>query len=823
MAGLLGGIRAGILVGVVSILVQLGFITGVSPWENEPEVSQWFVNGCYLFAVMMLQVYSVRQASRRSAKLLSARQKAEKELTESEERFRVAFEGAGAGIAFIGLDGRLLRANQALADLTGFTREELMDIGFQGFTHRDDLNVDEHLYCDLLKGMCDRYSIDKRYIHKSGLRIWVRLTVSMVRNTDHGSQPYSIAIIEDITEKKQTELELAAYREELEERVKERTEELRGALQIAEKATAARGQFLANVSHELRTPMNAILGLTHLLLRTNLFPRQREDLTKIRVAAGDLLGLLNDLLDFSKMDAGRIELESVVFHIDAVMDSVVDLLAVRSSEKGLALSIEIDGAIPDPVMGDPMRLRQILINLVGNAIKFTASGSVALSVKLLEMDENTVQLEFAITDSGPGVSLSLRPHLFDPFRQADGSMTRRYGGTGLGLAICKQLVEQMSGMIDLDDSFAGGSRFYFRLPFAVAAATAVATPVFTEEAGEDLMAGDDLSGSESHLPLYGRVLVVEDNEINLQVARGLLHSFGLLVDSARNGKEGVEKATSGHYEAILMDLQMPQMDGFEATRQIRQQHVTTPILAMTAHAMDFEKKRCLAAGMNDHIPKPVDPDVLYSTLCRWIHLPMRRSVVQVVPEGLNMPGFDAKEALGRLEGDVQLYRRLLHYFMRDHSGDGVLIEQALLDDDERTARRLLHSLRGAALNLAARDVLSSLREVDTVMKDYGWDATQLQPRIADLKKALSAAVKAVQNVRPRVDQITEQEQAFRHEPPTLVLLQTLLHRQSMDARQYLERLRGELNACEDDLANRLAAAMDQFDYGRALAMLEPHL
>lgn len=756
---------------------------------------------------------------------ISERYSAEAALRASEERFRITFESAGAGIALIDPEGRILSSNQALTDLTGFSADELIELNFRDFTHPDDLDADVQLYGELLEGKRERYILDKRYIRKNGSVVWARLTVSLVRSADHSRQSYAIAIVEDITEKKRTELELAAYRDELEEMVRERTEELRGALQIAEAATVARNEFLANVSHELRTPMNAVIGLTHLALGTDLNPRQREYLSKIRGAARDLLGLLNDLLDFSKMEAGRIELESVPFHLDRLLDSVLDLVSIRATEKNLQLSIDIAEHVPLHVIGDPMRLRQILINLAGNAVKFTDTGSVTLLVKKAESDSASLQLEFSIIDTGPGVPAALRPHLFEPFRQADGSMTRRYGGTGLGLAICRQLIEQMGGSIGLDDSFAGGSRFFFTLPFSTPRSGEVIAdiPAIDEDRYKVEALDSDHVIRETRLPLPGRILVVEDNEINLQVARELLHSFGLSVDVARNGVEGVRKATSGEYQAILMDLQMPEMDGYEASRQIRQRHIETPILAMTAHALESEKKRCLAAGMNDHIPKPVDPDLLYRTLSRWLSLPTRRKTMHTIPETFDVSEFDVPSAVRRLDGDINLFVRLLEYFVRDHRDDAVLIEKALEAGDEKGVRRRIHTLRGAASNLSAREILSVLLEMDRLIEEHGWDAQRLKPFAQRLKNTLLVAIqsieKALVNVRPEI----ARPLLSTDETLSLPLFDALLARQSLSARQHLEHLRPELEQMKPGLASRMAEAMDRLDYAAARKLLAPYI
>jgi len=295
------------------------------------------------------------------------------------------------------------------------------------------------------------------------------------------------------------------------------------------------------------------------------------------------------------------------------------------------------------------------------------------------------------------------------------------------------------------------------------------------------------------------------------------------VDVARNGVEGVRKATSSEYQAILMDLQMPEMDGFEASRQIRQRHIETPILAMTAHALESEKKRCLAAGMNDHIPKPVDPDLLYRTLSRWLSLPTRRKSLQTIPDTFSVSGFDVPSAVRRLDGDITLFMRLLEYFVRDHRDDALLIERALEAGDEKGVRRLIHTLRGAASNLSAREILSVLLEMDRLIEEHGWDAQRLKPFVQRLKNSLLIAVQSVEkslmDVRPERDRpLLSSDEAL-----SLPIFDALLVRQSLSARQHLERLRSELEQMKPGLAEHIAEAMDRLDYAKARKLLAPYI
>ena len=477
---------------------------------------------------------------------------------------------------------------------------------WSGNIHPDDARhvmgqLDEHL-----SGRRARYEAEYRLRSRNGDFLWVHDRGRVCERDATGAATRVVGMVQDITTRKQAEAELARHRLHLQDLVEERTAALSIAKEAAEAANRAKSSFLANMSHELRTPMSAIIGMTGLALQRAEDPVLRDQLGKADQASQHLLGLINDVLDLSKIEAERLVLEETDFTLDGVLASLAQLTGHRAAEKGLPLRIE-----PDPRLagrrfnGDPLRLKQVLLNLVDNAIKFTAHGGVSMRVQGHDDAGGPMRLRFEVTDSGIGVAPEVRPRLFTAFEQADNSMSRRYGGTGLGLAICKRLVAMMHGEIGVDSRPGLGSTFWFTVQLK----PALAPPAPAVRPGQALH-----RLKQQHAG--ARVLLVEDEPVSREVSTHLLAMAGLHVDSADDGLQALQAARQQVYDLILMDMQMPLLNGVGATQSIRAASLNrgTPILAITANAFDEDRQACLDAGMNGHLSKPIDAERLFEAL-----------------------------------------------------------------------------------------------------------------------------------------------------------------------------------------------------------------
>ncbi|MFG6433539.1 hybrid sensor histidine kinase/response regulator [Roseateles sp. LYH14W] len=503
-------------------------------------------------------------------------------------------------------------------------------------------------------------------------------------------------------------------------------EQARQAQLAAEAASQAKSVFLANMSHEIRTPMNAVLGFTDLALRTALTPLQSGYLSKARVAGETLLGLIDDILDLSKIEAGKLELEQAEFELDALAQALQVIVGQRSEAKGLKLQVTLRGAPPGAVVGDLQRLRQVLINLAGNAVKFTAAGEVTVDMHCTPVDATSLKLQCRVVDTGIGMTAEQMQRLFQPFSQGDAAMSRRFGGTGLGLAISRQLVELMGGSIAVNSTPGQGSSFHFTVRLGRSDRSLAPMPA------------PPVAAEQALLRLAGRrVLLVEDNEVNQVLAGELLRSVaGVALDIAGSGAEAIAAIARERYELVLMDVQMPGMDGYETVRRLRADPANRllPVIAMTAHASDSDRRDCLAAGMNDFVTKPVHPDLLFRVMARWLG-----SGTADLP---GEPGAPVSFAAGLQHcfGRAELYERVIDRFLQSYGGP-LGLEQALESGDHEAAALLLHGLLSSANSVGAVPLATQARTLATALREQ--DAQDLAPRLAQLRRQLDATLQAL--------------------------------------------------------------------------------
>jgi PAS domain S-box-containing protein len=515
---------------------------------------------------------------------ITTRLQMERERQRSEEQFRMVWEKSMDGMRLTDAEGRILRVNESFCRLVGKRREELEGELFPCIYSAEEQQRSLKHYRNRLRERKLEPRFERVQTLWDGRQIWFDLSISLLETP---AGPVVLSIFRDISESKKVE------------------KRLQTAVESAETASRSKSEFLANMSHEIRTPMNGVIGMTELALRTALTAEQREYMDMAGQSARSLLSLLDDILDLSKIEAGRLDLSTLDFDPRQLVRDAVRMIDPVARQKGLRLECEVDPAVPSYVAGDPVRFRQIVLNLLGNAVKFTARGWVRMELKLDSLMEGDLTLHGLVADSGIGIAPDQQRSIFESFRQADGSTSRQYGGSGLGLAISQRLVNLMGGRIWVESAPGLGSRFHFIIRLRTGTPLQTAAPQ------------QKASGSVRSM----KILLAEDNAINQRVMLKLLEKEGHVVEIAPDGRAALEMCRSGAFDLVLMDIQMPGMDGLEATARIRRAengaHRHVPIVALTAHAMKGDEQRCLAAGMNGYISKPVEMQALREILARW--------------------------------------------------------------------------------------------------------------------------------------------------------------------------------------------------------------
>ena len=595
-----------------------------------------------------------------------------------QRRLSTAVEQSPASIVITDLEARITYVNRAFCQASGYSADEVIgqnpSILQSGETPSETY---QSMWDTLTAGEVWRGELLNQ--RKDGSHYVEQATISPVRGSDGAISQY-VAVKEDVSEQRRIEQELTAHRQQLQHLIDVRTSELALAKEAAEAANQAKSAFLANMSHEIRTPMNAIIGLNYLLLKSPLNDAQRDKLLKVTGASEHLLQVINDILDLSKIESGKLELERQAFNpLDALQAAAV-VIRDQAASKGLQVTVDA-GTLPGQVIGDAKRLRQVLINFAGNALKFTREGDIRLSGELLADDGATQVCRFTVSDTGLGISPQDVPRLFKPFEQLDASTTRQYGGTGLGLAIARHLAVLMGGEVGVDSTPGQGSSFWITARF---------------QTGGDLPG--QVADSGDMRRLRGRVLLVEDEPLNREIGCDLLNAVGIAVETADDGLTAIECFAQGGFDLILMDIQMPGLDGLDATRRIRSlaDGQTVPIVALTANAYAEDRQRCVDAGMNDFLAKPVDPDALYAILGKYLKpagpaLPPAAAGVAAPPEPQALQALADQLRTGDIQAS-QTFARLQDALHTAFPDEFEPLRRAISTFDYEAAAPLVHTM-----------------------------------------------------------------------------------------------------------------------------------
>lgn len=695
-------------------------------WIGSPiaEVDSLAINFRDMAATLQENFQRLNNSNTRLNAEIAERKRAEEMLREERNFIGAVLQTAGALVVVLDREGEIIEFNRACEVTTGYTFDQVVDrCVWNVFLSGEEAQSFKEMFSRHLAGEIPR-GYEGCWTTKDGGRLHIAWSNAVLRN-EQGFVDHVIISGVDITERKAAEEALRSANEELEatieelnaaeEEMRQQYEELQILKEAAETANRAKSEFLANMSHEIRTPMNGILGMTELLLDTPLNNQQLKFTHIISDSAGALLRIINDILDFSKMEAGKMTVESMVFDPVSVVEGTLELMAGRAGRKNLYLECSIDPQIPPLMRGDPVRLRQVLLNLTSNAIKFTGSGGINLRVSLKSRDNKHILMLFEVADTGIGLSGEERRKLFRPFVQVDGSPARKYGGTGLGLVISKRLVHLMGGEIGVESQKDRGSKFWFTVLLGCVEAgdlpgdssqrsdSARSKPVRQKAAGEYAPPSPQYIG--------GGILVAEDNPVSRELILAQLNKLGYPAKAVDNGHQAVEEALRNSCQLILMDCQMPGMDGLEATREIRKKESVTgihiPIIAITAHAMDGDRDLCIRTGMDDYISKPASLEQLRRKIDRWMPRTANLTEAAATREPVLVPG-DAIDP-GTLEniaglnpeGGRQFLRELINIYLTDTPPRIADLREAVSLKNSKDLQQYAHYIKSASANMGA--------------------------------------------------------------------------------------------------------------------------